>query len=185
MKRLFQISLVFILPLAACTKAAPEKFIDQIEGVYVVKGAATVPECEGCDPAPVKDATDCVVIKKQSDKIAHVFLNLVGENGHSCSIDSEENFVINKDSLFFSDHDEVAKDQPQLKTDGIYVFKNGNSLTFKVQPQSLDNLYCGVSMGIDGYSISTASRQIPWKKGVALPNDPKQLDKYCPKFNQE
>ncbi|HEY8094592.1 MAG TPA: hypothetical protein VIE65_00665 [Methylobacter sp.] len=189
MKYLIQKSSLIVMLSLVCQPVMAGNFIDDIEGVYVEKGSATFYPCAPAEPdchlVPMEDSTNCVVIKKESDKIAHVFLNFVGENGHSCTIDAEENFEIRKDSLFFSDHDEVAEDQPQLKTDGIYVFKKQKNISFKVQPDSLADFYCGIIDYLNGYSISTTSRHVPWKEGVAPPKDAKSIDKYCPKFNQQ
>lgn len=188
MKRLL-IPACALLLLLTWHLARAASFIDEIEGVYVEKGDATIYPCQGCDLEPMKDATNCVVIKKESDKIARVYLNVVGENGHSCIIETEYAFEIRNDSLFHSDYDfeePFRKDegQPRLKTDGVYVFKDKDNIVFQVQPDRGFDFHCGITDYLDGYTISTALKSVPWKNGG--PSKPlNQLDRYCPKFNWE
>jgi hypothetical protein len=179
MKQLLQRSSLIVFLLLVCRQAMAGSFIDGIEGVHVERSSGTYYPCEDCDAVPIDYSTDCLAIKKKSDKIAHVFLRIVGANYHLCDIG--ENFVIRKDSLFHSDHDDVAKDQPQLKTDGIYIFKRQNNVVFKLQPESLYHHYCGIDDYINGLSIDLDSMRVPWKKGARPSKGPMDLEKYCPK----
>lgn len=128
-----QIFLIAIM-LLFTTSIMANNLIDEIEGVYVIPGKATYQRCRDCAWEPVKNATDCLVIKKITNKTVSIFMSTIQARGHSCTIEEDYIFTVNgENELFFQD-----KDMPlEKKSDGIYVIKNRDSIRFSIQPQKI------------------------------------------------
>lgn len=173
-----------IFALFDISLAHASNLIDEIEGVYVMLGKATYQRCEGCAWVPVKNATDCLVIKKLTNETAKIFMSTIQSRGHSCFIEEDYTFKLrDKQALFFKDSDMAT----EKSSDGIYVYKELNRIKFKVQPEKLQWTYmaCGDLASIENISFNLSSKRVPWKSAKSTgAQQTLNLYKYCPAWNK-
>lgn len=174
------ITFLSMLFLVNVSIAGAKNVLDEIEGVYVAPGNAKYQKCQDCEWVPVEHATDCLVIKKLSNKTASVYLRTVQSIGHSCTIEEDYTFIVKGNALFFQDKEmQLEKD-----SDGIYVIKDKGKIKFNVQPRRVESMYmgCGSSASLEGLTFKLSQRRTSWiKQNKELITYNKfNLSQYCP-----
>jgi hypothetical protein len=146
------------------------------EGLYVMPGKATVLDPVSSKYNMVKNATDCLVMRKISKAEVRVYLSSIQERGYSCYLEGEAQ-IENHELLMHIQNDEKDNNGSQ----GIYIKSDGKKIFFEVIPGTASN-FCGVHASLRGLVFDVKKKTIPWKKSSDVSDD--LLSKYCPKWNR-
>ncbi|WP_353193460.1 hypothetical protein [Pandoraea pnomenusa] len=147
--------------------------LEKLEGVYVAPGRATHKLTEDGPFVPVKNATDCLVIKRSASGEAEIYMSSIQERGASCNMDG---VLQTKDGrLLYRDESDPLPGQ------GAYLNLVHGRIKF-VAARSGTQAFCGVGAGIDVIEFDLGKRSVPWRNDPLAKNP--DLSTYCPAWNR-
>ncbi|MBK4738025.1 hypothetical protein [Noviherbaspirillum pedocola] len=152
------------------------EFGSAYEGVYVMPGKATVLDPVSNKYHMVKNATDCLVMRKISESEVRVYLSTIQERGYSCYLEGEAQVENGKLVMHIQDDE---KDNNGFQ--GVYIKFNGKKIFFEVTPGAASN-FCGIHASLRGLAFDVKKKTIPWRKNNNVSDE--LLSKYCPKWNR-
>jgi hypothetical protein len=174
----FKFRHVFLLISIASTHqfAFCDGEISAFEGVYIMPGKATSQQTVGGKNKKVKNATDCLAIRKLSNDKMEIYLSSIQERGYSCYLEGEAE-LINKRLVFYTHSKEEGVNHNQ----GVYIDSDGKHISFSPIPGTASD-FCGIHASLHGLIFDTKKKAIPWD--TKTPKTEELLSQHCPKWNQ-
>jgi len=154
------------------SSAADAISLDQLEGVYVVPGNATHQRVENGPFVPVKNATDCLVIKKVDSGEHQVYLSSIQARGAACYMEGP--LRIKEGRIFYLDEGNPMAEQ------GVYLQLHEGTITLAaahVGPLT----QCGEHANIGATKFKLSAKRVPWR---TRQSQAQALQDYCPKWNR-
>lgn len=163
----------FIVLAMGSSAALTSDVMSEFEGLYIVSGRATFRASNDGPETKVKNATDCLVVKRVAINRAEVYLSSIQVQGYRCYLEGSAALIDGK--LELNDEGAIALVPGQR----AYLQFNGDAI--RVSSSGPGPSYCGIHAGIEEISFPKKSRRsLP----ASLYASGAELSNACPRWNR-